>query len=112
VPTDEAALKAKMEQMAAQFDATQYGFFGGAAPVEGKGLAALEELEGMGSGASGTLGEGGPGEAPQAGSIPPRPRCARTAASDAVLGPCQPPAALVLCKPGCCVCESEHTALH
>ena len=41
---DEEALRAKVEQMAAQFDATQYGFFGGTAPPEEEGLL-LGELE-------------------------------------------------------------------
>ncbi|KAL4521981.1 hypothetical protein Ndes2437B_g07740 [Nannochloris sp. 'desiccata'] len=32
-PIDEAAIKAKVEEMAKQFDATQYGFFGGSSNI-------------------------------------------------------------------------------
>jgi hypothetical protein len=53
-PIDEAALKAKVEQMAAQFDASQYGFFGGA-PVADEGGLLLSELETEGGAASGGL---------------------------------------------------------
>lgn len=53
--------------MAAQFDAGQYGFFGGAPPTDdASGL--LSELEGEGGGGGEGGGAGGAGEAP------PRPR--------------------------------------
>lgn len=64
-PIDEAALKAKVEQMAAQFDASQYGFFGGA-PVAEEGDVLLSELEGEGG--SGALEGSG-----DAGGQPARP---------------------------------------
>ena len=53
--------------MAAQFDASQYGFFGGA-PVAEEGDVLLSELEGEGG--SGAL-EG----SADAGGQPARPRC-------------------------------------
>lgn len=58
---DEAALRAKVEQMAAQFDASQYGFFGAAGPVEEGEL--LGELEMDAAGGAGA-----------AGDAPPRPK--------------------------------------
>ena len=39
-----------MEQMAAQFDASQYGFFGRSAPGGEDAAALLSELEGAGGG--------------------------------------------------------------
>lgn len=50
--------------MAAQFDASQYGFFGGA-PVAGEGGLLLGELE----------VEGGPEGSGEGGEQPARPRC-------------------------------------
>lgn len=49
---DEAALRAKVEQMAAQFDASQYGFFGAAAPSEEGELLGELEIEPAGGAAA------------------------------------------------------------
>ncbi|KAL4425675.1 hypothetical protein ABPG75_009691 [Micractinium tetrahymenae] len=58
---DEAALRAKVEQMAAQFDASQYGFFGaGGAGAEGELLGEIETKA--------------PAAAAAAGNAPPRPK--------------------------------------
>eukprot|EP00887_Chlorella_sp_A99_P000842 scaffold5.g842.t1 len=73
-PVDEAALRAKVEQQAAHFDASQYGFFGGGAPGGAPGAGGaddlLGELESEGSGGAAAnsgsrpaSGAGGAGEA-------------------------------------------------
>ncbi len=57
--------------MAAQFDASQYGFFGGAPVAEEEGGVILGELESEGGVTSGPLEGSG-----EAGDQPARPRCA------------------------------------